>query len=287
MSLRIGVDTDNEDDEVPWGDGRSGHLFGGNVLSHFMRDMEQMNREMANMFQSFEIGFPSEHSGNPQLPSNPRDDMLKKPDSTPEESGNDRGPPDPGQRAMGPGFQRPAPFFGGFFSPPRPGLPAPSERIDSDNPQTGQHDNSWMPHMRSFTSGRSVSVSTSIGPNGQVEERRTVRDSEGGEEVTITRKQGSQAHSVITKTDKSGVQEKIENFTNMNENDISDFNNRWNNKNEQRDFSAPSEPNSLLKSSAQPCLPQLCPPEPHDSDKDTVLTSRLKRLFEWMKPKVD
>ncbi|XP_060073977.1 HCLS1-associated protein X-1-like [Ylistrum balloti] len=270
---------DDNEDEVPWGDGRSGHFFGGNIFSQFQRDMEQMQQEMADMFQGFEIGFPSEHPRNPQLSPNPRDDMLKKPDSTPEDSSLDKEKPDLGQRRMGPGFHQPHPFFGGFFPPP--GLPHTSERNDNElgpnTSGTGFHGGLRVPHMASFSSGRSVSVSTSIGPNGQVEERRTVRDSEGGEEVTITRKQGSQAHSVTTKTDKNGVQEKIENFTNMSENDLSDFNNKWSNKNEESNYSAPLQPDALLKSQ----------PPSDNSDKDTVLTSRLKRMFEWLKPKVE
>ncbi|XP_033749851.1 uncharacterized protein LOC117334370 isoform X2 [Pecten maximus] len=274
------IDTEDDEDEVPWGDIRSGHFFGGNIFSQFQRDMEQMQQEMADMFQGLEIGFSSEYPRNPQLPSNPRDDMLKKPDSTPEDSRQDRVQPDIGQRRMGPGFPQPPSFFGGIFSLPRQGLPGPAEQNDNElapnAPDAGRYGDPGMPHIRSFSSGRSVSVSTSIGPNG-IEERRTVRDSQGGEEVTVTRKQGSQAHSITTKTDKNGVQEKIENFTNMNENDLSDFNYKWSNKTEQSTYSAPSQPNSLLKSQ----------PQPYDSDKDTVLTARLKRFFEWLKPKVE
>lgn len=49
----------------------------------------------------------------------------------------------------------------------------------------------------------------------RVEQRKTVRDGEGNEEVTVTRSIGDQSHSVTIKKDKSGVEEKIENFNNI------------------------------------------------------------------------
>lgn len=42
-----------------------------------------------------------------------------------------------------------------------------------------------------------------------------MRDGEGNEEVTVTRSIGDQSHSVTIKKDKSGVEEKIENFNNI------------------------------------------------------------------------
>ncbi|XP_069137716.1 HCLS1-associated protein X-1-like [Argopecten irradians] len=276
-------DSEDSENEVPWGQG-SGHTFGGNIFAQFQQDMEQMHREMAEMFQGFDMGSASDHPRSPQLPANPRDDMLKKPDSVPEQSSQ----LDPSQPGVRPrmtgqlGFPQPPSFFRGIFSPSRPGLPGlpgPGENTDNELkpnlPAASGH--STMPNTNTFFSGRSVSVSTSIGPNGHVEERRTVRDSQGGEEVTITRKQGNQTHSVTTKTDTNGVQEKIENFTNMNESDLSDFNSKWGRKEEQIDYSAPSQPDSLLKSQ----------PQFSDDNKDTVLTSRLKRFFDWLKPKVE
>ena len=51
----------------------------------------------------------------------------------------------------------------------------------------------------------------------RIEQRKTVRDADGNEEVTITRSIGNQSHSVIIKKDKTGNEEKIENFNNLDE----------------------------------------------------------------------
>lgn len=49
---------------------------------------------------------------------------------------------------------------------------------------------------------------------------RTTRDQEGNEERTVTHKLGDKEYSVITRVDKNGKQETIENLINMEENEI-------------------------------------------------------------------
>lgn len=286
------IDLDEEGDEVPW---EGDTMFGG-LFSHLSRDIEQMHRQMEEMFQHFDVEFPPDASDlrNPELPANPRDDMLKEPDSNPNVSPDGQDSPSHEFHGVIPGFHHPPSFFGEFFSRPNPRMVEPSEKKDKEldgiddkeeiarlfNPNSTpprSHGNPMMPHSRSFSSGRSVSVSTSVGPNGQLEERKTVRDSSGEEEVTVTRKLGNQSYSTTTKIDRNGVQEKVENFTNMDEKDVSDFNERWSNNNSRpRDgLSGPVRPDAMLKS----------PHIPHDSDKDTKFTSLLKNMFDWLKPK--
>jgi hypothetical protein len=48
-----------------------------------------------------------------------------------------------------------------------------------------------------------------------VEYHSTVRDSNGNEEVTVTKQIGDEKYSVTTRTDSAGEKQQIENFVNM------------------------------------------------------------------------
>ncbi|KAK9882481.1 hypothetical protein WA026_021822 [Henosepilachna vigintioctopunctata] len=75
------------------------------------------------------------------------------------------------------------------------------------------------PNVTSRFFGKSISTKTVMNPDGSIEIHKTVRDNEGNEETTVTRKIGNKEHSVIKKKDKSGKEEIIENFLNIDEND--------------------------------------------------------------------
>lgn len=56
-----------------------------------------------------------------------------------------------------------------------------------------------------------------------METQRTVRDHEGNEETTITRKQGDKEYSIVKKRDKDGKEETIENLVNLDEKEVDRF----------------------------------------------------------------
>ncbi|KPP77611.1 hypothetical protein Z043_102952 [Scleropages formosus] len=62
-----------------------------------------------------------------------------------------------------------------------------SEGLDQISPPS----TSSQPKIRSFS--QSVTITKVVAPDGSVEERRTVRDSDGNEETTVTRSRGSGA----------------------------------------------------------------------------------------------
>lgn len=212
--------------------------FHGNMF----QQMEELSRHMEDMFHN------SDHMELPpgfmegeqqQRPSgNPRDLMLKEPDSYTES------PSQQPSRVIQPqyqGFFQSPSFFGRFPSPSRPDF------VDLDESREGDsfvdffnnpNESSPLPEnspaynrspFRSFTWSGSSSFSsqTISGTDGKIEQRRTVRDSSGNEETTITRSIGDQTHSVTVKKDKTGATEKIENFQNIDQDDLSKFEDKW------------------------------------------------------------
>ncbi|BFY97889.1 hypothetical protein BsWGS_00929 [Bradybaena similaris] len=81
-----------------------------------------------------------------------------------------------------------------------------------------------------FSAKKSVSVSTVKGPDNKVEHKRTVRDSSGHEESTITRTIGDKSYTITTVTGKDGGQQRHEAFKNMDESEVSKFEDEWKQK---------------------------------------------------------
>uniref|UniRef100_A0A0B7BC29 HCLS1-associated protein X-1 n=2 Tax=Arion vulgaris TaxID=1028688 RepID=A0A0B7BC29_9EUPU len=81
-----------------------------------------------------------------------------------------------------------------------------------------------------FSSRKHVSVSTVRGLDNKVEHKRTVRNSSGHEENTVTRSIGDKSYSVTTVTEKDGTQTRHETFQNMDDKDVSKFEEEWNKK---------------------------------------------------------
>ncbi|XP_014204099.1 HCLS1-associated protein X-1 isoform X2 [Copidosoma floridanum] len=79
--------------------------------------------------------------------------------------------------------------------------------------------------FRSF--GKSVSTQFVRRPDGSLEQRRTVRDSDGNEETTVTRQIGDKVHTVVTKKAKDGSEIKSEDIVNMDENELQGFDEKW------------------------------------------------------------
>ncbi|CAG5125352.1 unnamed protein product [Candidula unifasciata] len=77
---------------------------------------------------------------------------------------------------------------------------------------------------------KSVSVSTFRGPDNKIEHKRIVRDSSGREESTITRTIGDKSYTVTTVTETDGSQQQHQTFKNMDETQVSHFEDEWNKK---------------------------------------------------------
>ena len=60
-------------------------------------------------------------------------------------------------------------------------------------------------------------------PQGGVETTRTVRSSDGSEEVTVTRRRGDREHRVVTRRDGAGATVTEENLVNIQEADLESF----------------------------------------------------------------
>lgn len=56
-----------------------------------------------------------------------------------------------------------------------------------------------------------------------LETHRTIRNHDGSEETTVTRKRNDQEYTIVTKKDKNGQEERTENFINLDEKDINLF----------------------------------------------------------------
>ncbi|CAC5408845.1 HAX1 [Mytilus coruscus] len=281
----------------------------GMFFCHFdlNRQMESMQREMEDMFQNFGAVefFPGSQHPEARNPQNPRDQMLKDnehkeeifmqpcqpfaPESRTQQNPRDQMLKDNEEKKESkPYFIQP---FTPFRSPFSPRLPATEKREDSDvDGKLGVDDVAKlfdspksqpefrMEQPKSYSYNRSFSFTTSRGPDGRVEQRKTVRDGDGNEEVTVTRSIGDQSHSFTIKKDKSGVEEKIENFKNMDEKDMDKFNRTW--KSQQQPSLPESKGDQMIRDNS---------PDLRDNIpviKDSTDASLFHKFFDgWFKPK--
>ncbi|XP_017694468.1 PREDICTED: HCLS1-associated protein X-1 [Lepidothrix coronata] len=91
---------------------------------------------------------------------------------------------------------------------------------------------------------QSVSVTKVTLPDGAVEERRTVQDSQGRRETTVTRRRGDQAFITTTKEDGQGKDYREE-VLNMDDRELAQFAGSWPRRDELRPPN-PSDPSSVL-----------------------------------------
>lgn len=73
------------------------------------------------------------------------------------------------------------------------------------------------------------SVTTVINSNGVTEKRTTKKNSNGREEVMVTRQIGDQTHTIIHRKDGNGNEETQEDLVNIDGDDLPDFDKKWNN----------------------------------------------------------
>ncbi|XP_047560166.1 HCLS1-associated protein X-1 isoform X2 [Lutra lutra] len=213
-------DDEDEEEEAPWGRGSSrfegpqppeefgfGFSFspGGGMRFHDNFGFDDLIRDFNNIFS--EMGTWTLPSRLPELPGpgpesetpgerrregqTLRDSMLKYPDS--QQPGTFRGVLESDARSESPkpaqdwGSQRPF----GVFDDMWPMTPRSRAREDNDlDSQVSQEGLGpvLQPQPKSYF--KSVSVTKITKPDGTVEERRTVVDSEGRTETTVTHQEG-------------------------------------------------------------------------------------------------
>ncbi|KAJ6656983.1 hypothetical protein lerEdw1_002984 [Lerista edwardsae] len=198
-------DEDEEEDGDPYFGGRSPEDFGfgftfgpGGMRFHDNFGFDELFRDFNDLFN--EVGAwsqpsrPFEFPGTeaPPLTDRPRgkreslrDSMLKYPDSQRPsrvpEAGSDPATPE----------RRPwQPFEGIDEREPSATDPkdVPKEDGDLDSHVTSKGLETILPPAQPRSYFKSVSVTKVIAPDGTVEERRTVRDSQGHEETVVTRR---------------------------------------------------------------------------------------------------
>ncbi|XP_076465290.1 uncharacterized protein LOC143297026 isoform X2 [Babylonia areolata] len=216
------------------------------------QQMEDMDKRMQEAFRIF--GIPSgiqssvpalpEGSSEPHSGSSARDHMLK------EEKESSR-----------PSQSRPShfqPFFGAIFSPMLGDTDTKEigdSDIDSENPNQEEvvdlYRQTRNPFSYFFGGSQSMSIQTVVGADGVVEERRTVRDSSGREETTVTRRIGDQSHSVTTMKDGKGQEEKCETFQNIDKDKMLDFDKQWQGKGRHAE-PAITDPNTAVQTPLPP-----------------------------------
>uniref|UniRef100_A0A8C4UEE7 HCLS1 associated protein X-1 n=1 Tax=Falco tinnunculus TaxID=100819 RepID=A0A8C4UEE7_FALTI len=165
-----------------------------------------------------------------------RDSMLKQPDAPSAVPGGPEGARDP---------PRPwRPFLGLDDAPPASPGPKEDQDLDSHVSSAGLGTILRPDEPKSRSYFQSVSVTKVTLPDGAVEERRTVQDSQGRRETTVTRRRGDQAFITTTKEDGQSKDYREE-VVNMDDRELAQFAGSWP---QQDELCAPklSDPSSVL-----------------------------------------
>ncbi|CAF0749398.1 unnamed protein product [Brachionus calyciflorus] len=246
----------------------------------FHQDFEHMFREMEKMMRDFPLGnidfiqnphfeIPEEENASNSItkkPENLRNHFLK----SPEENQNTS------ELVSKPSLERGSLFNQFFFTRPQfiTDSIEPSDRskdlekyfkrdiIEKDNDKNNLKPEFNRPFIKSTS--QSCSIRKIQRPDGSIEEVKTIRNSDGHEETTVTRIIGDKAHSLIEKKTKKGVEETEEVFQNFDENDLSDFNKMWKNFPQHNKKESASDP--IIK-----------------TDSQTQSSSLISKLFSWFK----
>ncbi|XP_057336149.1 uncharacterized protein LOC130674744 [Microplitis mediator] len=198
------------------------------MTRYFETQMQNMMKDFFNFGFNHDsvIGenFGDHHEGLPQLlpppvqgKKNPRDEVLKP--------GYDLPSQDPGDLNSKRDQDLDGKITAGDFSRIWQDVEIPDEK-QLVVPEDGR---SVVPRSNfKFNSfGKSVMSQIIRRPDGTVEERKSVTDSEGNCETTIKRKVGDKIYTSVTKRDKNGVESKTENFENIPESEIKNFDSNW------------------------------------------------------------
>ncbi|XP_028408754.1 uncharacterized protein LOC114531315 [Dendronephthya gigantea] len=180
----------------------------------FMSEFEEM---FNNFFKGFPVmAFPLPNENEiPSLPGN--EDTHESNTTLQEKMLNDRNPVTRNRRSpaqppfLGEGLRRPVERPGRF------NLLKEDKNLDEDLEAGGKSLDDIIPRgsaqpepPRTFF-GSFTSSSVTRNSNGVVESKKTIRDSRGNEEVTITRRSGDKEYTITQKTDEHGNKETREN----------------------------------------------------------------------------
>ncbi|XP_036146318.1 uncharacterized protein LOC105834259 isoform X2 [Monomorium pharaonis] len=79
----------------------------------------------------------------------------------------------------------------------------------------------------SFSIGRSIRKKIIHRPDGTIEKKQIIRDSEGNEETIISKEADGKTYVVTVKKDRNGIETKTENLMNMDESELKNFTQKW------------------------------------------------------------
>ncbi|KYN44583.1 hypothetical protein ALC56_01026, partial [Trachymyrmex septentrionalis] len=83
------------------------------------------------------------------------------------------------------------------------------------------------PFISTFSIGKSVRKEIIHRADGTIEKKQVIRDNEGNEETVISKEANNKTYVVTIKRDKNGVETRSEDLFNMDENELKDFNQKW------------------------------------------------------------
>lgn len=226
-----GSDEEDSDDEFRHG-GASSH-FGFNVLTDPLEMHRFFEQQMNEMLKSFQHWNMPDIFGLPNVPAieypeerkstNLRDQVLKPGYTQAKTQHDEKVDTDLDAKVRKSGI-------GSLIKEGE----APYVQITPKNPSYG-----------GFTS-KSIIRRSSRRPDGSVEQEEIVRDSAGNEKRTVTRTIGDQSHIIITESGPDGTK-CTDQFVNIDEDKLNNFEERWNKSEQPQDSSRPrSEKKSIL-----------------------------------------
>ncbi|XP_011685787.1 PREDICTED: uncharacterized protein LOC105448744 [Wasmannia auropunctata] len=81
--------------------------------------------------------------------------------------------------------------------------------------------------QNNFSIGRFVRKEITRRSDGTIEKKQVIRDSEGNEETIISKEADNKTYVVTIKKDKNGIETKSEDLFNMDESELTEFNQKW------------------------------------------------------------
>ncbi|XP_072917211.1 HCLS1-associated protein X-1 [Hemitrygon akajei] len=220
-----GDDVEDDDDDFRRRGDPFGFGFGpGEGFSGLFREMDELFKGIGSWdvpvgqfeFPDFDAHpVPGQGGEDGVKRRAPRDWMLKQPDSDlPGLGGEQSDPPrsKPGDMPAVPYRSpwNPSRNFEDIWDMLRKGDTRKEDQdLDSKVNSEGLDSALKPAEPRSKSYFKSISVSKIVRPDGTIEERRTERDGEGNEETRVTRVQGDQSYTTVTRRDAQGREELV------------------------------------------------------------------------------
>ncbi|XP_062897812.1 HCLS1-associated protein X-1 [Mobula hypostoma] len=261
-----GDDDEDDDDDFrrrgdPFGFGPGGQPF-GEGFSGLFREMDELFKGIGSWdvpvgqfeFPDFDAHpVPGQGGEDGEKRRAPRDWMLKQPDSDPPGLGGEQGDPPLHKPGDVPAVPYRSPWnpsrnFQDIWDMLRKS-DTRKEDQDLDSKVNSEGLDSALkpaePRRKSYF--KSISVSKIVRPDGTMEERRTERDGEGNEETTVTRVQGDQSFTMVTRRDAQGREEQTEQLVGADDRELRKVPENWD---WQSGGSIPGEPPTVRDSAS-------------------------------------